>query len=69
MVGYCYTTIFKEKIDIDKDLLLWLYEQKDEIDAHLYGTGTYDRAEGTYRQELFAQMNLLDKIIRHVKNG
>ena len=69
MVGYCYTTIFKEKIDMDKDLLLWLYEQKDEIDAHLYGTGTYDRAEGTYRQELFAQMNLLDKIIRHVKNG
>ena len=69
MVGYCYTTIFKEKIDMDKDLLLWLYEQKDEIDAHLYGTGTYDRAEGTYRQELFAQMNLLDKIIRRVKNG
>ena len=54
---------------MDKDLLLWLYEQKDEIDVHLYGTGTYDRAEGAYRQELFAQMNLLDKIIRRVKNG
>lgn len=54
---------------MDKDLLLWLYEQKDDIDAHLYGTGNYDRAEGTYRQELFAQMNLLDKIIRRVKKG
>lgn len=52
---------------MDKDLLLWLYEQKDDIDAHLYGTGGYNRAEGTYRQELFAQMNLLDKIIRRVK--
>ena len=39
---------------MDKDLLLWLYEQKDDIDAHLYGTDNYDRAEGTYRQELFA---------------
>ena len=58
-----------EKIDMDKDLLLWLYEQKDNIYAHLYGSGTYDRAEGTYRQELFAQINLLDKIIRRVKNG
>lgn len=57
----------KVKINMDKDLLLWLYEQKDDIDAHLYGTGSYDRAEGTYRQELFAQMNLLDKIIRRVK--
>lgn len=54
---------------MDKDLLLWLYEQKDDIDAHLYGTGSYSRAEGTYRQEIFAQMNLLDKIIRHVKKG
>lgn len=54
---------------MDKDLLLWLYEQKDDIDAHLYGNGKYDRAEGTYRQECFAQLNLLDKIIRHVKNG
>lgn len=54
---------------MDKDLLIWLYEQKDDIDAHLYGIGNYDRAEGTYRQELFAQINLLDKIIQHVRKG
>ena len=54
---------------MDKDLLIWLYEQKDDIDAHLYGIGGYDRAEGTYRQELFAQINLLDKIIQHIRKG
>lgn len=54
---------------MDKDLLLWLYEQKDEIDAHLYGTGLYDRAEGAYRQECYAQMNLLNKIIQHIKSN
>ena len=69
MVGYCYTTIFKEKIDMDKDLLLWLYEQKDEIDAHLYGSGKYDRVEGNSRLEYYAQLNLLDRIIRHIKQG
>lgn len=37
-----------------KDFLIWLYEQKDDIDAHLYGTGRDEKAEGTYRQELFA---------------
>lgn len=52
---------------MDKDLLIWLYEQKDSINAHLYGNGCYERAEGIYRQELFAQLNLLDKIIQHVK--
>lgn len=54
---------------MDKDLLIWLYEQKDDIDAHLYGIGSYDRAEGIYKQELFAQLNLLDKIIRHIRKG
>lgn len=54
---------------MDKDLLIWLYEQKDDIDAHLYGINSCDRAEGTYRQELFAQLNLLDKIIRHIRKG
>ena len=54
---------------MDKDLLLWLYEQKDDIEARLYGTGNYNTASGTYRQELFAQINLLDKIIRRVKKG
>ena len=67
MVDSCYTTIFKEKIDMDKDLLLWLYEQKDDIDAHLYGAGKYDRAEGNSRLEYYAQLNLLDRIIRHIK--
>lgn len=69
MVDYCYTTIFKEKIDMDKDLLLWLYEQKNEIDAHLYGAGKYDRAEGNSRLEYYAQLNLLDRIIRYIKQG
>lgn len=54
---------------MDKDLLLWLYEQKDEIDDHLYGTGKYDRAEGTSREKYFAQLNLLDKIIRYIKQS
>lgn len=54
---------------MDKDLLIWLYEQKDDIDAHLYGIDSCDRAEGTYRQELFTQLNLLDKIIQHIKMG
>ena len=54
---------------MDKDLLLWLYEQKDEIDAHLYGTGNYSRAEGNSRLEYYAQLNLLDRIIRHIKQG
>ena len=52
-----------------KDFLIWLYEHKDDIDAHLYGTGRYEKAEGTYRQELFAQLNLLDKIIQQLKNS
>lgn len=54
---------------MDKDLLLWLYEQKDDIDAHLYGAGKYDRAEGNSRLEYYAQLNLLDRIIKRVKNG
>ena len=54
---------------MDKDLLLWLYEQKDDIDAHLYGTGKSDRAEGNSRLEYYAQLNLLDRIIRHIKQG
>ena len=60
----------KGEFDMDKkDFLIWLYEQKDDIDAHLYGTGRYEKAEGTYRQELFAQLNLLDKIIQQLKNS
>ena len=54
---------------MDKDLLLWLYEQKDEIDAHLSGAGKYDRAEGNSRLEYYAQLNLLDRIIRYIKQG
>ena len=65
----CAKYVCMERNKMDKDLLLWLYEQKDEIDAHLYGQGKYDRAEGTARAEYFAQLNLLDKIIRHIKNG
>ena len=49
----------------NKDLIIWLYEQKDELDRKLH----VEHAEGTYRQELWAQVNLLDKIIKKVKKG
>jgi hypothetical protein len=49
----------------NKDLIIWLYEQKDELDHKLH----VEHAEGTYRQELWAQVNLLDKIIKKVKKG
>ena len=52
-----------------KDFLIWLYEQKDDINDHLYGNGLCERAEGTHRLELFAQLNLLDKIIHHLKKS
>ena len=42
---------------------------EDDIDAHLYGVGKYDRAEGNSRLEYYAQLNLLDRIIRHIKQG
>lgn len=50
-----------------KDLLLWLYEQKDEIDKKLYGVGGYDRAEGNYRDKLFAELNTYDKVVAKIK--
>ncbi len=46
-----------------KDLIIWLYEQKDNIDYKLHVEG----AEGAYREQLWAQVNLLDTIIAKVK--
>lgn len=50
----------------EKDLLLWLYEQKDKVDDKLYGV---NRAKGIYREKLFTELNTYDKIIKYVKNG
>ena len=44
---------------MDKDLIIWLYEKKDAIEHKLH----VDHVEGTYRQELWAKINLLDEII------
>ena len=49
----------------NKDLIIWLYEKKDAIEHKLH----VDHIEGTYRQELWAKINLLDEIIAHVKKG
>lgn len=53
----------------EKDLLLWLYEQKDKVNDKLYGVNGQDRAEGIYREKLFTELNTYDKIIKYVKNG
>ena len=53
----------------EKDLLLWLYEQKGKVDDKLYGVNGQDRAEGNYREKLFTELNTYDKIIKYVKNG
>lgn len=46
-----------------KDFIIWLYEEKDKFDRELY----VNHAEGAYRSELWAKVNLLDKIIAKVK--
>ena len=46
-----------------QDLIIWLYEQKDKADYELHVEG----AEGSYRERLWAQVNLLDTIIAKVK--
>ena len=46
-----------------KDLIIWLYEQKDKADYELH----IEHAEGSYREKLWAQVNLLDTIIAKVK--
>lgn len=48
---------------MDKDFIIWLYEQKDALEIKLH----VDHAEGSYRQELWGQVNLLDKIIAEAK--
>ena len=49
----------------NKDSIICMYEQKDELDYKLH----VEHAEGTHRQELWAQVNLLDKIIKKIKKG
>lgn len=48
---------------MNNEFIIWLYEQKDEIDKKLH----VDHAQGTYQDELWAQVNLLDKIIAKAK--
>lgn len=45
------------------EFILWLYEQKDEIDKKLHR----DHCEGSYRTECWAKVNLLDTIIEKAK--
>lgn len=45
------------------EFILWLYEQKDELDKKLHR----DHCEGTYRDECWAKVNLLDTIIQKAK--
>lgn len=52
----------------NKDLLLWLYEQKSKVEDELFGTNGKDRAESpTYRDILYTKQNVYDDVIRYVK--
>ena len=46
-----------------KDLIIWLYEEKDKRDYKLH----VDHVEGSYREKMWAEVNLLDSIIAKVK--
>lgn len=53
----------------NKDLLLWLYEQKDKVEDKLFGTNGQDRAEGNYRDKLYTKQNTYDEVIQHIKKN
>lgn len=54
----------------NKDLLLWLYEQKDKVEDEIFGTNGKDRAESsTYRDKLYTKQNTYDEVIRHIKKN
>lgn len=48
---------------MDKDFIIKLYEEKDKIENKLH----VEHVQGTYRDECWAQINLLDKIIKLAK--
>lgn len=45
------------------EFIIWLYEEKDKLDKALHE----DHVNGTYRDECWAKVNLLDKIIAKAK--
>ena len=45
------------------EFIIWLYEEKDTLDAALHK----EHVKGTYRDECWAKVNLLDKIIAKAK--
>ena len=45
------------------EFIIWLYEEKDKLDEALHK----DHVNGTYRDECWAKVNLLDKIIVKAK--
>ena len=47
------------------EFIIWLYEEKDKLDEALHK----DHVNGTYRDECWAKVNLLDKIIVKAKKG
>lgn len=59
------------EIDMDKkDLLLWLYEQKDKVEDKLFGTNGEDRVDSqSYRDVLYAKQNTYDEVIKYVKKN
>ena len=48
-----------------KDFIIWLYEEKDKRDNLLH----VQHVEGRSRDEAWAEINLLDKIIAKLKKG
>lgn len=48
---------------MDKDFIIKLYEEKDKIDYELH----VEHVEGAYRDNCWAKLNLLDKIIKLAK--
>ena len=45
------------------EFIIWLYEEKDRLDEKLH----QDHVEGSFRQESWAKVNLLDTIKKKKK--
>lgn len=53
-----------------KDLLLWLYEQKDKVENKLFRTNGEDRVDSqSYRDVLYAKQNTYDEVIKYIKKN
>ena len=59
-VGYGKTDLSEMN---KSEFIIWLYEEKDKLDEALHK----DHVNGTYRDECWAKVNLLDKIIAKAK--